>query len=274
MKFSGVFEGGGIRGIAYAGAIEVFERDGHEFTAVAGSSAGAITAALLACGCDAHEIMRLVGNTNFRSFMDVPWGLRSWNLFRRGGLFRGAAFEEWMRSIVGDRTIGDAEIPLRIFATDIERRETVVFDSARTPGVRIANAVRASMSIPIVFEPKVIEGRKLVDGGVAYNYPIDTYDHDLAADPVVGFYLHEKEPGPRTVSGPVETALALISAAREASNKRLTDENRYRSVGIPDAGVWWLKFSLDESEIRALIESGRMAAKAFLWEASRRQVSG
>ena len=96
-----IFEGGGVKGIAYAGALEELEKRGitNDVTRIAGTSAGAITAALVALGASAKYVGDAVGGTNFRSFMDSSFGLvRDTNrLLSDYGWFKGDAFGEWMR---------------------------------------------------------------------------------------------------------------------------------------------------------------------------------
>src|SRR5437763_14840961 len=95
-----VFEGGGVKGIAYAGALEELDNRGitGEVTRVAGTSAGAITAALVALGASAKYVGEAIGGTNFRSFLDSAFGvLRDTNrLLTEYGWVKGDEFATWM----------------------------------------------------------------------------------------------------------------------------------------------------------------------------------
>ena len=98
-----VFEGGGVKGIAYAGAIKVLEeRDMlKDVRRVAGTSAGAITSTLLALGADSEDVKDIVSGTNFRDFMDDSWGFirDSKRLVSEFGWFKGDAFGTGAKSI-------------------------------------------------------------------------------------------------------------------------------------------------------------------------------
>ena len=94
-----VFEGGGVKGIAYAGAIEVLETSGvlQQIGAVAGTSAGAITAALVSMRFSAAEIKEIIWDTKFSTFEDHKSYI---HIFTKYGLYEGDTFLAWMKSQV------------------------------------------------------------------------------------------------------------------------------------------------------------------------------
>jgi NTE family protein len=213
-----VFEGGGVLGIAYAGALRELEKE-HvlaDIERVAGASAGAITACLLAIGYSADEIQEVVGSTSFDSFMDAPGGFfgslaRS---FTKYGWYRGEAFSDWLRDRFTQKQLSPeltfaeleqlADAPankastapgkfrkLYVVASDLSRGLVRQYDATDddTKDLPIWLAVRASMSIPFFFSSvreailgtsstgdPLERGRILVDGGVTWNYPIDLFD--------------------------------------------------------------------------------------------------
>jgi len=173
-----VFEGGGVLGIAYAGALRVLQKKGimPDIERVAGASAGAITASLLAIGYDADGIQDVVAKTSFNSFMDAPGGFfRSLvRAFRSYGWFAGDSFSEWMKERITMKGLPEgltfkqlealAEDPanvastapgkfrkLYVVASDISRGLVVQYDANETPDMPIWKAVRSSMSIPFFF---------------------------------------------------------------------------------------------------------------------------
>jgi NTE family protein len=195
LSADGVFQGGGIKGLAIAGALQEFE--GHHrlrvdrWVNVAGTSAGAIIAAYLAAGHSAQELAALIDRAPFASFQD--WGAPGGriiggglNLLRRRGLARGEVFRRWFDKELGGMTFRDvANGPdedggapahpyrLRMIAADVTHHRMLVLPDDlhryRLPGssavidadgFRVADAVRMSLSIPYFFEP--IE---LVDAG-------------------------------------------------------------------------------------------------------------
>lgn len=277
MKADCVLEGGGVRGLGYCGAIDVFEREGWTWDRVAGTSAGAIVAGLLACGARAKDLLEVLSSTDFRKFVDRrPW-LGIWDTWRNLGLCKGDAFERWFEGLVGDVLVSETQIPLTVFAVDAQNRETLRFDGKSYPYLSVAAAVRCSMSIPLFFRAvqwTEIDGthRVVVDGGMTDNFPIECFDvHGRAPRwPTIGFLLDEGDAKPKPIRNVIDHGLALISLSRVAPQKRLTTHNAYRTVCIPDGGVSWLNFALSEGEKATLVENGRTAAEGFLkrWEAN------
>jgi len=192
-----VFEGGGVKGIAYAGAIKVLtEKDMlKQICRVGGTSAGAISAALLAVGADWQDIREIVGGTDFRSFMDESWGLiRDVNrLVNDYGWFKGDAFSQWMKKqvfgLTGKRSFTFADLEkfrkekpetfrsLYVVGSNLSLGVAEVYSAETTPDLEIWSAVRISMSIPLFFAAvKDSDGDILVDGGVTWNYPLNLFD--------------------------------------------------------------------------------------------------
>ncbi len=206
-----VFEGGGVKGIAYVGALQVLEaRDVLKHVEnVAGTSAGAITAALVAVGVTADELRAVLGSTDFASFMDGPgWVVRdAVRLFEHYGVNKGDVFEQWCREQIGAitrRTLGEARPDLTfgqlaalaerepgrfrklyVVTTNLTSQLPEVFSAQTRPDVPLWQAVRMSMSIPLFFEAVPFEQSLYVDGGVSWNYPIDLFD-GVTRQPVLG----------------------------------------------------------------------------------------
>ena len=101
MLIDGVFSGGGIKGFAYVGAMQVLEEKNYRFKRVAGTSAGAIMACFIAAGYTANEIEKILDELNVKSLLDPPRPARTlpflkWlNLYYRLGLYKGKALEKW-----------------------------------------------------------------------------------------------------------------------------------------------------------------------------------
>jgi NTE family protein len=210
-----VFEGGGVKGIGLAGAyLELYERD-YRPACVAGTSAGAITAALVAAGYTGEELKALVlEDMHFPSFADEPRlhllgpAGEVVDVLKDLGLHSGRYFLNWITERLaakGFTTFGqlrdDAEkgtpreYRLRVIASDLTDHGMLVLpQDAVKLGVEpdqlsIAEAVRMSMSIPIFFNPVIHkngrDGRRhmIVDGGMLSNYPIWVFDAPAGAPP-------------------------------------------------------------------------------------------
>ncbi len=222
-----VCEGGGVKGIGLAGAYAVLEERGYVPHNVAGTSAGAITAALIAAGYAAEELRRIVVELDFGQFEDRGWEDRiplagvPLSILLDQGLFEGTRFLEWIRELLqakGVRTFADlrtgSDDPryahrLQVIASDVTARRLLVLprdahDLGLQPDeLEVALAVRMSMSIPIFFEPVRIvneaEGREhvIVDGGMLSNYPVWLFDVPAAEEPpwpTFGLLLVEPDP--------------------------------------------------------------------------------
>jgi NTE family protein len=153
--------GGGARGYAHIGAIQVLEERGVEIVSVAGSSMGALVGALYAAGqLDEYtEWIESLTQWDVIRLLDVslhePGMIRAENLFAR------------MRDILGDARIEDLRIPYTAVATDLFARKAVWFQEGP-----LQTAVRASIAIPGVFTPLILNGRVLVDGGLMDPVPV------------------------------------------------------------------------------------------------------
>ena len=192
-----VFEGGGVKGIAYAGALQILEQKRvlSDIKRTAGTSAGAITAALVALGASSQRVQEIVGGTKFRTFMDDSFGVvRDMNrLVNDYGWFKGEAFSGWLQkqiySLCGkpDLTFGELrdrankKPPFRelyVVGTNLTQQMPMIYSAEVTPNTPIWEAVRISMSIPLFFASvRVNPGNQVnVDGGVTWNYPLDLFD--------------------------------------------------------------------------------------------------
>lgn len=210
-----VFEGGGVKGIGLAGAYRELTDRGYRPDCVAGTSAGAITAALVAVGYGGAEVEQIVlHGTQFQKFADPAFLDRLGapgevaQFLRRRGLHSGKYFLEWMRGHLAakgvtnfgqlrDPAAGDAtrRYRLQVIASDLTGRRMLVLprDADRLgldpDALGIAEAVRMSMSIPVFFEPVMqrhgVTGHEhvIVDGGLLSNYPIWLFDSPESATP-------------------------------------------------------------------------------------------
>jgi NTE family protein len=301
MKINAVFEGGGVKGIALAGAVAAAEQRGVSFHQVAGTSSGSIIASLVAAGYQSHEMRQIIEGTPFSSFLqrsrlfDTKIIGPLTRLFIKKGLYSGEALERWIYQLLlakGIRTFGDLQPgQLRIIASDISQRKLLVLpDDIAQYGVDpkllpVAKAVRMSTSIPYFFDPVVI--RKplshrvkgdsfasqfiyIVDGGLLSNFPLWIFDKDVNPSlermiPTIGFQLVGRGAGaPNTISGPVTMMRALFSTMLDAHDERyIAAHNRFRTIKIPTMGVSITQFDISKEQSMELYESGFQSGKSF-----------
>lgn len=171
-KVALVLSGGGARGFAHIGVLQVLERRGVRIDMIAGTSMGAILGALYASGYRADDLYDLADNLSWRDVIDLS--LQTGVL--KGGKLRGFLAEHL------PARFSDLQIPLVVTTTDVETgEEHVIMDGG------LVDAVRASSSLPGAFEPVQIGPRILADGGIVNNLPVAAaallgYDYAIASD--------------------------------------------------------------------------------------------
>jgi NTE family protein len=310
-----VFEGAGIRGLAYCGALMEMD-DRHllqNIQRVAGTSSGAITAALLAVGYTPQEIFELIGNTNFAKFNDgggffIGGTLR---LFRRMGYYKGQRFTKWMENCIAAK-VGHADITfmqlhehhlqsnqykeLIVTATCMNHQKAEYFSYLNYPNMRIVDAVRASMAVPLYFEPLVIndnggvvdvknyedKDHVLLDGGFLSNFPIWVFDDstqfDCASNQTIGFRIDSdyqiqvdrtktKLPLYYTVHGTLDLVGSVYYIMKENLNRFILKPYDWkRTVSISDCNIGPKVKRLSPEEKALFIKAGREGLRRYLDE--------
>jgi len=186
-----VFEGGGVKGIAYVGALKVLQAKGvlDQVERVAGTSAGAINAVLLSLKYTPDETNAVLSAMDFNNFMDDSWGAvrDTRRLIHEYGWYKGTFFRNWIGQLI-QRKAGNSEatfadlkaagcLDLYLVGTNISTRFSEVYSAEHTPHMRVADAARISMSIPLFFASVTdARGDRFVDGGVLNNYPVKVFD--------------------------------------------------------------------------------------------------
>ncbi|GAA0857953.1 patatin-like phospholipase family protein [Aliiglaciecola litoralis] len=157
-----IFSGGGTRLTAHVGILHALNEMNIQFNHVVGISGGSIICALYCSGKPLDEILELALNTDFRQFK----GYSLFRLLKEGGLSSGNGFENWMDEQLDGKTFRQLTTDLSIVATDVNGGGPVIFDKQSTPDLKVSQAVRYSMSIPLVFSFKSYGDHLLVDGAI------------------------------------------------------------------------------------------------------------
>ncbi len=171
---------GAALGHATIGVLKVLKREGIPVDVIAGTSMGSLIAACYAAGYEPETIEELAIR------IDKSWVMENlfWDLtVPRSGVFAGETLLRFIRSYLGSREFSDLEIPFACVAADIETGEEVVLRSGR-----VAEAVRASCGLPIIYEPIQLNGRWLVDGGLVNPVPT-RLAADMGADVLIAVNL-------------------------------------------------------------------------------------
>ena len=272
--------GGGARGGAHLGVLQVLEELRVPVDCIAGTSMGALVGGAYAAGVAPNEIIDLVRETDWISIFDDTAGRASVNLRRKelddryysglevgvghGGLrYREGAvageklklfFNRLVRLELGERPIEELSLPLAIIATDIGTGERVAMRSGN-----LTSAMRGSMSVPGLIAPVVRGNRKLVDGGLTDNLPVAEVK-DLCADVVIAvnvgspLFKPEQVTGVVTVLGQVVNLLTEQNVAKSVA--LLTPNDVYIKPEMADIGATQFTRQLEAAEI------GRLATLA------------
>jgi NTE family protein len=227
--------GGGARGLAHVGFIEVLSQAGIPVKAVAGTSIGAEIGAFLARGMPPGEMVRVATGFDWKLtlqlfFPDLPGG----------GLVSGKRILAWLSEMLGDALIEDLPIPYAAVATDLETGEEVVLD--RGP---LVDAVRASVSLPGTLAPFRLGDRVLVDGGVVNQVPADVA---------------------RRFGGPVLAVAVHAAAQRFEPPRRKTPAWRLQLRQLLDEG-WMGNAEHLRAELLAEEAEGEEAEDSTAWSA-------
>ncbi|KAB1436070.1 patatin-like phospholipase family protein [Candidatus Galacturonibacter soehngenii] len=272
-RINAVFEGGGMRGIGHVGAACIFEKKGYEFVNLAGSSAGAIVASLLAAGYTCEEIRKEMDHVNYMKFKQESLLDRIGTIGKvisilyHYGIYSADYFEEWLNDLLKKKgkvtfkdikteinPCGDVPYRLQITASDLTEQKLLILpndlkDFCIDPDTfPIAKAVRMSMSIPIFYEPYRLmdcNGKEhyIVDGGLLSNYPIWIFDKVKAYPPchTIGFkFIDEAQETKREVKDMkmniIEYIWSLASTGLNAKDKQYISASKgdyQRTVTIP-----------------------------------------
>ena len=184
-QFALTLMGGGARGLSHIGVLDVLEENGLIPDIVTGTSMGAIVGGLYAFGFSPKKLEKLAFSLDLRDFINAPkipiisnrlkkisdyliYEMYLNLLSRKRSLSEKDTVEEFLKDLVGDIKIEEMKIKFACNAVDLVSGKEVVFDKGY-----LYKAIRASMSLPVIFEPVKIDGMVLVDGGALNNAPVD-----------------------------------------------------------------------------------------------------
>lgn len=290
MKADAVFEGGGMRGIGIIGALSYFESCGYEWQRLAGTSCGALIAALIASGYSSRELKNLMIDTNFNKFLDkdrlqkIPLVGSAIGIFKNKAIYSGDYLEKWISELLKTKGISkfkdlvvDGECRIKIVAADVTKKTALILpDSLPDYGIdplefEVAKAIRMSSSIPFYFKPVKLTYQGgvsyIVDGSVACNFPIEIFDEKIApAKPTIGFKFYNCSDN---TSKDKSNALSFMfdiagTLARGMNTEYFKPHNIDRTVFIPTYGVGVTDFKISKEKSLSLYRSGYRGALDFL----------
>ncbi|UBF30394.1 patatin-like phospholipase family protein (plasmid) [Kovacikia minuta CCNUW1] len=265
-----VFEGGGVKGTAFLGALRCFDDAGVKFRKVAGTSAGAITAAMLAADFSLDELEEIIGQLDYMSDLlskktspfilngsphddlkhPIPM-LVNLLLVGQQGQYSSKPFLHWLQKNIDSKIPSfksfnhSAGVPwyrqreLRVVISDISQGAMRVLPTdlnqyGESPDTfNVAEAVRLSMSIPFFFEPGKLGESMIVDGGILSNFPLWIYDapeRQRPKCPTFGFQLVEKPESTKPIKSPIDLFMGMLNTMQAASDRRYLATNEQARV--------------------------------------------
>jgi NTE family protein len=280
------FKGGGVNGIAEIGASSVLEKGGllKSVERIAGTSAGAINAALFTVDYTTDELHDILMKLDFTTFLDrtniiVETGEI---LSPRHGLHSGDFFRNWIEKLISAKTnvafstfrdLHDLDFPdLSIVTNYVNEGDVVICNYNSTPDVIVSEAVRASMSIPIIFDRFIFSkgfnaGQAFQDGGLQLNYPISLFD-GYPEDETIGFFLHDtgNTQPPINIDSIFQYARATFESIMNAQNAQFFHCARWvkQTIVIDNLGISATDFDINNSDKTKLYESGILCANNYL----------
>ena len=311
-----VLSGGGVKGIGLVGAVVALMEAGYSAQRVSGTSAGSIVGSIVAAAAQGQqmtpaEVKELALSLDYKDFLDpgpierLPQIGRPVALLRGTGIYRGDRVHDWVRSqlkSLGVSTFGDLAcddsglLPERryrlvVTVADVTTGQLVrlPWDYRRVYGVdpddqQVADAVRASMSIPFFFRPASLTSRAglastLLDGGILSNFPIDSLDRQDGKKPrwpTFGVTLLPNLPEGNDAVIPALRALGVLGSTKLLEQVITTmlvgRDQAYlnqpwvgaRTIRVDSTDVGFLDFGISDKQVKMLYDKGYTAAVKFL----------
>lgn len=306
-----VFEGAGIRGIAYCGVLSELEKNNvlDGIVKVGGTSAGAITALMVALGYTSDEVFDIISDTKFHKFNDGQYMFIGGfsRLKSRYGWYKGGEFSRWIDKIIVAKT-GNSDInfnelknsgykQLYVTATCMNKQKLIVFSEQTYPQMKVKDAVRISMSIPLYFEAVFIDSignvynknkpnlDVVVDGGILGNYPIFMFDsllldssNNQIREPnykTLGIRIDSdlqikndsltKELVPLSINTMSDYLQAFYILTLENLNRiPLISQDWDRTISVSSVGISPKIKKLSKEQKESLVKSGQLNTRTFL----------
>jgi NTE family protein len=318
-----VLSGGGVKGIGLVGAVVALMEAGYAAQRVSGTSAGSIVGSIVAAASlgnqlSAEEVRELALQLDYHKFTDpglferIPVVGPSLAILRGNGIYKGDYGHDWVRDQLknlGVRTFGDLAIDddglppeqrykLVVTVADVTTGQLVrlPWDYRRVYGLdpdeqSVADAVRASMSIPFFFRPVTLTSSTgltstLVDGGLLSNFPIDSLDRVDGGKPQwpsFGVTVLPNLPegndkvipalAPIRLLGPPHLLESVITTVLVGHDQAYLNQPwvSARTIRVDSTDIGFLDFDISDNEMEALYAKGYAAAEKFLstwdWDA-------
>ena len=271
LKYTCLFGGGAIRGLAYAGAIRAMEELGVEYDIIGGSSVGSIIAALIAVGYKSYEIENIFMKINFDLFKDIHFGIG-----KPFAISKGEIFMDWLNELLKNKlenssekkiAFKDIKKDLIIIATDIKHFKAREFSQKATPDFEVAQAIKVSSSMPGLMAPYNYKEEELVDGDLQKASPMWRLSENInsSASRILEFRLEGDYN--KDEKNPISFINTIYSCVTDVATNFVTEiygqNDRYDCITINTGDVFFADFNLDKDSRRKLINLGYEQTKNF-----------
>ena len=269
VKWALVLMGGGSRGLAHIGILDILQKNGLTPDIIAGTSMGGIIGGLFASGISPTKLKEIANDFNLNNFIERPnipflskkkqisvldfLKLESYKnrLLKKLGLNIEDRMEAYLRSLIGEICIEELPVKFVCNAVDLVSGKEIVFEKGK-----LYKALRATMSLPIIFEPARVNGMLLVDGGVLDNAPVEIAK-SLDADKVILVDIHRDIKEVSTAR--IKNTFQLLYRMVETMVANTTEEKMKRADLVIRVNLEI--DALDYSDPLKIIEAGEKIAK-------------
>lgn len=263
LKYTCLFGGGAIRGMAYIGTIRALEELGIEYDIIGGSSVGSIMATLLACGYKSYELENLFMKVNFDLFKDIHLGFG-----KPFALSKGEIFLDWLNELISKKinvhgnnaTFKDIEQKLVIITTDLTKFKSQEFSNIATPDFEVAQAIKISSSMPGLMAPYEYNDSFLVDGDLQKASPMWRLSKNLnnSESRILEFRLEgDYNKDETNAISFINTIYSCVTDVATGFVTELYGKNdRFDCIRINTGDVFFADFNLNKEARRNLINIG------------------
>jgi len=248
MNYVGIFQGGGIKGIAHIGALVALEERGFNCVMASGTSVGAIIASLIASGYKPHELKNIVDELNL---LDLRKKDKFINIFKEFGVFSSTPLEVFLNKLYKEKgvfTYRDLKMgtnyKLKVVATDITKRRMIVFPTdlkdynIDKDSFSVAKSVVMSATYPFFYKPIKLGSSLIVDGAISNNFFLNAFN-EVENIPKIGFNL--------------------------IGEKGFTKNNDFKYlIRIPIPKIFSMNFKINKNIQKAIYLAGYNAGKKFI----------
>lgn len=270
LEYFCILSGGGVRGTSYIGVLRALEEIGVELKGIGGSSVGSIFGTYYALGYTPDELAVLMTELKYESLCDLNLSLN-----KEFGIWKGDNILNWVREVIEKKfykenyekganlpvKFSDIDKDLVVIATDITENKYKEFSRYTTPEEEIANAIRASISLPGIFKPVWSDGNCLVDGDIIRGLPYWSFSKNLSpkGSRILEFRL-EGSADRTEINNTIDYVNAVVNTASNISTEFIMNmyskNDRYDYIKIDTQDTMPVDFIMKNDKKTELIQLG------------------